>query len=383
MSMNAAKWQRHSAGMTLVELLVVVSILVLLSAAVLPNLAGREGTRAVQAAAANVSAQSAKAQGAAIASRAPRGVWFEHLPNNPAACIDLYSAEVPAPYRGDTFDAKFSLSPVTGTPNAASLAESPAGCASRLFLGGFGSFVTAGNLVQFNDTGPLYDIRDATGTWITMMRPTASQVPANTVWPAFAPAAHRFAIYRLPTRVGQPMTLAQGMAIDLLWSGVGTQRFGARDPATGSPNLAGDGFSTAGAATDDWLPDPEYVAASTPGNPGRVVAMFDPSGILSEISYVAGSSAAATSRLFLSGPLFLLVGRVDRCGLPYTPAPTEDNPGANWQYPDSRWIAIDPRTGVVRIAEPLLRSVTSPPTAVTTARESQALIRAGMSSAGP
>ena len=70
MSMNAAKWQRHSAGMTLVELLVVVSILVLLSAAVLPNLAGREGTRAVQAAAANVSAQSAKAQGAAIASRA-------------------------------------------------------------------------------------------------------------------------------------------------------------------------------------------------------------------------------------------------------------------------------------------------------------------------
>jgi hypothetical protein len=149
-----------------------------------------------------------------------------------------------------------------------------------------------------------------------------------------------------------------------------------RDPATGSTNLAGDGFSTAGTTADDWLPDPDYVAASTPGNPGRVVAMFDPSGSLSEISYVAGSSAAATSRLLLTGPLFLLVGRVDRCGLPYTPTPTENNPGANWQYPDSRWIAIDPRTGVVRVAEPLLRSVT-------TARESQALIRAGMSSASP
>jgi len=367
--------------MTLVELLVVVSILVLLSAAVLPNLAGREGTRAVQAAAANLSAQSAKAQGAAIASRAPRGVWFEHLPNNPSACIDLYSAEVPAPYRGDTFEAAFSLSPVTGTPNAATLTESPAGCASRLLSGAFGSFLTAGNLVQFNDTGPLYDIREVGSSWIAMMRPTSSQVPANTLWPAFAPAAHRFAIYRLPTRVGQPMSLTQGMAIDLLWSGVGTQRFGVRDPATGSPNLAGDGFSTAGTAADDWLPDPDYVAASTPGNPGKVVAMFDPSGSLSEVIYVA-SGAAATSRLFLTGPLFLLVGRVDRCGLPYAPAPTEDNPGANWQYPDSRWIAIDPRTGVVRIAEPLLRSVTSPPTAVTTARESQALIRAGMSSAG-
>jgi type II secretory pathway pseudopilin PulG len=369
--------------MTLVELLVVVSILVLLSATVLPNLAGREGTRAVRAASANLSAQFAKAQGAAIAARSPRGIWFEHLPNNTSACIDLYSSEVPAPYRGDTFDAKFSLSPVTATPNRASLAETPAGCASSLSSGAFGTFVTAGNLVQFNDAGPLYDIRDMNGTLIAMMRQTASQVPANTVWPAFAPAAHRFAIYRLPTRVGQPLTLAQGMAIDLLWSGVGTQRFGVRDPATGTPTLAGDGFSTAGTPDDDWLADPDYVAASTPGNPGKVVAMFDPSGSLSEVSYIAGSAAAATSRLVLTGPLLLLVGRVDRCGLPYTPAPTEDNPGANWQYPDSRWIAIDPRTGLVRVAEPLLRSVTSPPTAITTARESQALIRAGMSSAAP
>jgi prepilin-type N-terminal cleavage/methylation domain-containing protein len=374
---------RTRLGMTLVELLVVVSILVLLSATVLPNLAGREGTRAVRAASTNLSAQFAKAQGAAIAARSPRGIWFEHLTNNTSACIDLYSSEVPAPYRGDTFEARFSLSPVLGYPNAARLSEAPPGCASSLFSGAFGDFTLAGNLVQFNDTGPLYDILEYGGNWVTMMRPMASQVPANTLWPAFAPAAHRFAIYRLPTRFGQPLTLAQGMAIDLLWSGVGTQRFAVQDPATGSANLAGDGFSTAGTAVDDWLPAPEYVASSISGSPGRVVAMFDSSGSLSEIIYVASDPKATTSRLVLTGPLFLLVGRVDRCGLPYTPAPTEDNPGANWQYPDSRWIAVDPRTGVVRVAEPLLRSVTSPPTAITTARESQALIRAGMSSAAP
>jgi hypothetical protein len=31
--------------------------------------------------------------------------------------------------------------------------------------------------------------------------------------------------------------------------------------------------------------------------------------------------------------------------------PTEDDPGANWQNPDSRWVVIDPRTSVVKSIE--------------------------------
>jgi len=324
---------RHDvrAGMTLVELLVVVSILVLLSAAVLPNLAGRKGSRALQIAAANVSGQFAKSQSLAISRRV----------------LDLYFAGVPEPYRGDTFDAKFSVTPVAS--GTAMISGTPAGCAASLSSPAFGNFANPGNLIQFNDAGPLYDFRITGGGTTATFRATASQTGSNTLWPASAPSAHRFAIYRLPTRAGQPLTLAAGTAIDMVWSGVGTRRFG-------EATLGGDA---------GWTCDPDYAAACAPGSPGSpripatVVALFNPSGALDEMCYIANSSAAATTRFAVSSPLYLLVGRVDRCGLPYNPAPTEDNPGANWQYPESRWIAIDPKTGVIKSAEPVNNATTA------------------------
>jgi Tfp pilus assembly protein FimT len=349
--------------MTLVELLVVVAILLLLSSFVLPNLAGREGQRAVQSASANVSAQLAKAQSGSIARRAGRGIWLDPLTTTTTtACIDLYSADVPDAYRGDTFDAKFTVSPAaSGT--VAALTAAPAGCTAC--LASLGNFNNAGNLIQFNDVGPLYDFRmSSSGTW-AVFRSTSNQTTANTTWPASA-AANRFAIYRLPTRVGQPLTLAAGLAIDMAWSGVATQRFG-------TIALAGDGSATPLVTNDDWTFDPDYQLASS-GTPAAVVALYDAAGSLAEMCYVGGAS---TTRFFPGGPLYLLLGRADRCGLPYNSAPTDASPGANWQYRDSRWIAVDPRTGIVKVAEPVVGA------SITTARQSQALIRAGLSSGTP
>jgi type II secretory pathway pseudopilin PulG len=354
--------------MTLVELLVVVGILLLLSSFVLPNLAGREGQRAVQAASANVSAQFAKAQSGSIARRAGHGIWLDPLTTNPTACIDLYSADVPDAYRGDTFDAKFTVTPAaSGT--VAALTAAPVGCTAC--LAALGNFSNAGNLIQFNDVGPLYDFRIfstvPTGTW-AVFRSTSNQTTANTTWPASA-TANRFAIYRLPTRVGQPLTLAAGLAIDMAWSGVATQRFG-------TVALAGDGSTTPLVTSDDWTFDPDYQLASV-GSPAAVVALYDAAGSLAEMCYIANATGASTTRFFPGGPLYLLLGRADRCGLPYNFAPTDASPGANWQYRDSRWIAVDPRTGIVKVAEPVVGA------SITTARQSQALIRAGLSSGTP
>jgi prepilin-type N-terminal cleavage/methylation domain-containing protein len=362
MAMKAAKRQRHRAGMTLVELLVVVSILVLLSAVVLPNLAGREGTRAVQLASTNVSAQFAKAQSVAISRKASHGIWLDPLPSNAAACIDLYYSDVPDPYRGDTFDAKFTVAPTT--PSAATLTPTPTGCVASLASPAFGNFTNPGNLVQFNDVGPLYDLRLTGGNLVARLRPAMSQTPANSLWPSPAPAAHRFAVYRMPTRAGQPLTLPAGMAIDVAWSGIATSRFG-------TAALAGDGSTTATSA-DNWIIDTDYGNASAIGNPATIVAMYDASGAFAEMCYIANATTASTTRGTPQGPLYLLVGRVDRCGLPYNPALTDDNPGANWQYRDSRWIAVDPRTGIVKVAEPLVGA------SILTARASQALIRSGL-----
>ena len=347
--------------MTLVELLVVVSILVLLSAVVLPNLAGREGTRAVQLASTNVSAQFAKAQSIAISRKASHGIWLDPLPSNAAACIDLHSSDVPDPYRGDTFDAKFTVTPAT--PTTATLTPTPAGCAASLASPSFGNFANPGNLVQFNNVGPLYDLRLIGGNLTALLRPAMSQTPANSLWPSPAPAAHRFAVYRMPSRAGQPLTLPAGMAIDVAWSGIATSRFG-------TVALAGDG-STTSPLTDDWLIDTDYRNASI-GSPATIVAMYDASGAFAEMCYIANATTASTTRGAPQGPLYLLVGRADRCGLPYNPALTDDNPGANWQYRDSRWIAVDPRTGIVKVAEPVVGA------SILTARESQALIRSGL-----
>ena len=90
--------------------------------------------------------------------------------------------------------------------------------------------------------------------------------------------------------------------------------------------------------------------------------MFDSNGALKHLvvrKFVAGfgvgNGAILDDTLALNADLFLLVGRADRVGRPYVAVPTEANPGANWQYPDSRWIKISYTTGKTLIADPYLR----------------------------
>ena len=78
-----------------------------------------------------------------------------------------------------------------------------------------------------------------------------------------------------------------------------------------------------------------------------------------------------TNRLQVTSPLFLLVGRVDRCGLAYSASPTKASPGANWQYPESFWIGIDTQSGIVRVVEVKPNQ--------TDAVSSQEYVRAGLS----
>ncbi|NCY03336.1 MAG: hypothetical protein EBX36_10615, partial [Planctomycetia bacterium] len=76
----------------------------------------------------------------------------------------------------------------------------------------------------------------------------------------------------------------------------------------------------------------------------------------------------------LRATIFLLVGRIDRCGQGYRQSPPDDASGANWQYADSAWVFVDPKTGLARSMQVVPRDSSGP---VTTARRSLAAALSG------
>jgi prepilin-type N-terminal cleavage/methylation domain-containing protein len=354
-------------GMTLVELLVVVAILGLLAVTVLPAFSNGSDARAARQAVAVVTSQISKAQAAAIGKPLPAGIWIQPLGDGRAS-LEMALARQPAPYRGDTFSATVTGSAVTSGTFA--LAFNPSEV-TLLTVSSTPAFVSTGDLVQFGGSGPHFEMLCpssalVSGTeWSARLRTDFGQTPHNTVFPVTSGGVS-FTIQRKPVRGGAATTIQSGMAIDLAWSGLGLNRFG-------QAMLLGDGQVSPGPDPDvsDNLPP---MTGYTPGQ--AIVLTFNAAGGVNELFTLnpAPSWASSQTRLTIHEPLFLLVGRVDRCGLPYNPSPTEDAPGANWQYPDSFWIAVDPRTGLTKTADTRLR--------VSTARESQRYIRSGLSVPG-
>ncbi|MFM8284934.1 MAG: Tfp pilus assembly protein FimT/FimU [Planctomycetaceae bacterium] len=364
---------RAVRGMTLVELLVVIAILGLLSVAVIPVVDGGS-LRPARAAVASLTSLVATAQAQALGRDNPVGLWIEPL--DAGAAIDVAIARQPEPYRGDTFDAAVSLAGSVASGTMVLTFSDAGNSVTTLTAPSDPPFVTTGDGIEFEGSPDRFTLvcpdPPGRGGYRAAVRPEAGQTPSNTRWPAPAVAGsgtawHAFAIIRRPRPVAEGMSFGSGLAIDLAWSGVGTRRFG-RTP------LAGDGASSAD-ASDDLEPLPAYGA-------GQAIAiMFDRVGGVGELGFfntprsIAAGRAAAPpeTRVPLRAPVFLLVGRIDRCGMGYREAPTEDAPGANWQYPDSFWVSIDPRTGLARSSPVVLRDRGGP---VTSARRSQAAIRA-------
>lgn len=359
--------------MTLVELLVVVAILGLLAVVVLPVFDGGP-LRATRAAASSVTSLVARAQSQSIGRGSACGLWIQPL--EVGVAIDLAIARQPDAYRGDTFDATVSLSGPVASGTMLLTFSGSGTKVTTLTAPTKPPFASTGDFIEFEGSPhrfalvcpdpPTFDGCRA------VLRSEAGQTTTNTLWPTptlegSGTTWHAFSIIRRPVPVAEGVSLGAGLAIDLAWSGVGTQRFG-RTP------LDGDGSASAD-VSDDLLPVGNYAA-------GQAIAiMFDRVGAVGEIAYfdtgisTAASGAAAAPagiRAPLRAPVFLLIGRIDRCGLGYRESPSEDMPGANWQYPESFWVSIDPRTGLARSAQVVLHDDDGP---VRTARRSQAAIQ--------
>jgi len=301
------------AGMSLVELLVVVAILGLLAVTVLPAISSTSEGRRAREAARLVSSYVAKSQARALGKAEWSGFWLMPPGANSTAtfALDLFLADVPSMFRGDLLSTT-----VSGTVSVTNL-----GVTFDIKPGSFNGIsviCAAGDLVRFDGQSPWYSLLNPTSVRLRdgslrdgSRSENVNQTLDNTPWPA-ENVPHTFEVLRRPILAGSPITIADGRCVDLYWS-------------------AGD--STAAS----YVP---RVAAA-----GPIALLFDGTGRLRQLFY-------GTARYPVMGAVYLLIGRTDRAGKP--PAAldnADDSVGANWQYSDSYWIAIDPMTGIARTAE--------------------------------
>jgi len=361
------------AGTTLVELLVVVAIIGLLAVTVLPNVASTAERRRSREAARVVSSFFAKGQSRAIGRPEWAGFTLLPPPSNPTALygLDLFQANVPQIYRGESYASNATLTGnawkrTVGYFDGTNVETIPAA-----------RNVSTGDLIRFDGRGPWYELTDngygvqfrGTSGGFVAATELSGQTERNTPWPTMG-VPHAYEILRRPVPNGTPYTIPDGRCIDLTWSGFGLppnyQTFVFNEDVNSSGSLdPGEDLNANGRL--DVLPK-------------TVTVLFDATG---RVRQIFTQLVGAASRVTVTGPVFFLVGRVDRANndprLVSTYDGTDDSTGFNWQYGDSFWIAIDPASGLVKTAEclpvPGAINVTIPATLATALTTSQQFIR--------
>jgi prepilin-type N-terminal cleavage/methylation domain-containing protein len=312
------------AGMTLVELLVVVAIIGLLAVTVLPNVASTTENRRSREAARVTSSFIAKAQSRAIGRPEWAGVTILPPPTNTAAlfAIDLFQANVPQVYRGESYASTATLSGSSWVRTVGYPADGAIPAARS---------VKKSDLIRFDGRGPWYELTADGGTGVQFRgtpggvvaaNELSGQTERNTPWPTMD-SPHAFEILRQPVRNGSAFTIPDGRCVDLAWSGYGSSTY--------TP----------------------FLVAGTPVTVPAVTVLFDATGRVRQL--FTQSPGATPNRITVTGPIYFLVGRVDRANNDPTLASTydgkDDTKGFNWQYGDSYWIVIDPASGIVKTAE--------------------------------
>ena len=114
-------------GLTLVELLVVITIMMLLAAFVLPKFQLNSKTRKIREAARMINVYLGVARNRAVETGRPCGVMFQRLANQPRGAAMLFQVEVPPLYAGDTMDARVRVQYIPGAVPGSDTSFHPGG----------------------------------------------------------------------------------------------------------------------------------------------------------------------------------------------------------------------------------------------------------------
>lgn len=369
------EWQSHVAtpvvvnrfrhrGLTLVELLVVLMIIVIMMGVALPLMRTSVDENRVREGARQIQAFIAVAKAMAADTGRDCGIWIERSANDPNAAFEIYLAERPRPYAGEIMNAKATLIDSSVPPDGiADTALFEPGQVSSMTS--VRPLVSVGDLIRFDFKGPYYQISAApsvrqvqlasgSGTApmiqvplvrLDLTHPSPLPLTHPATYPVPRASSVPFQIIRAPQKSNaRILQLTNGIAVDLQHSGIGYGRYTQfdliRNKVTATP-VAG--------------------STITP-----VIIMFKPSGSVSEVFYWDCSdelSNASAPQVFRSvnatATISLLVGTVD--GRAQVEESMEfPNPIA-WTWNDntqasysknltsysSNWVSIEPRNGTV------------------------------------
>ncbi len=384
-------------GMTLVELLVVISIMMILTAVVLPrvNLGVKE--RKTKNAADMVSVYFNQARNRAIETGRPCGVLFERIDDRPNGAGILYQVQEPLPYSGDTTDAVMKVidvtTPVT-TPDPNLLGYTYLQAAFRVSDLSDG-LVRNGDLIQIGGQGPWYEIVDipsvtsTTGNNPFLVEPDPNspnykyilfqgKTPGNSN-PVYLPSAEdwidtHFLTLRRQRMGNERMPYYELGDVDSSgnqkWSGPFSFTI-RRQP------IAGEGYAARSMVPPLKLPKSTTIDLSASGVGSTLwgdetvltkslAIMFGPSGAVSGIYGMSDVTSKTTQSIYL------LIGLEDQLNKTFIEnyhnneseypeyqeiaevnkdSEAKEDVRPNWQLPSSRWVVIDPVSGIVHTAE--------------------------------
>lgn len=314
-------------GVTLVELLIVVVIMVMLLSVAIPLIQfGFQGKK-VRESARQLNAFFAGAKARALERNRPVGVWFERMPGNPDQCMDIYYAEVPPPYSGDTSNASATVAQVVDTSRNQLLYVINFGTTS-LSLTGTQNLVADNDIfwIKLNYLNPILLVKKDIPANNFVVQPVRWYQPPGNPAPPQVPifgstltenqqitsfllshvgVSVPFQVYRRPRKLSvSPLALPNGSVVDLAYSGIGA---------------SGVDFGTAAAGSDP------------------VVVMFSPSGRVDHVFTARGGLPIAPL-----GTLHFLLGKNDR---------NVALEGSNLSDMASLWVSVGAITGKTTTAD--------------------------------
>jgi prepilin-type N-terminal cleavage/methylation domain-containing protein len=279
-------------GLTLMELLVVIFLLGLITAATIPIMNPQAAPRRIREGARLVSTVFGTARNRALAEGRPVGVIMEHEKSPfDTACFRLSFAEQPQPYSGE------SVSSLATVNNGQIML--PGGTNMAL--------INVNDTIRLNYQGHIYSITAKSGSTLTVKSATApGGVPPNT---PSGVAGVPFQVFRQPIKSAEkPVQLPAGIVIDFVGSGF-----------TGQP-----------------------ISSSQP-----FIVMFNPGGAIGSVYNLSFSTAPIPA----PDTLFLLIGRSD--GLL---AKLPNDPNNNVNNAGSIWVTVGSQTGLLATVENYVNS---------------------------